>query len=369
MKRVSLLLLSIMFSLKPGYGAAETYVTSRIIGNANIVVDGDLRDWEWINALPMQIKNLVEYQKNTVQAAGDVFSSSFQCCIDKEKLYFSFSVNDPRRIFGRSSSASPFWDDFVELILYDCIADDYPETKIWISADSEGNTKLQGREPESISEQYPYIRSQWGIEAALAITENGYVCELSIPHASLSELIHWTEGAPLKANVRVYDDDSRGKRLYLDWAGSTSSAPEISGEFRFDELVASVFDADERSQGTVLEISVDLGEPDVLTDDKVLYLRNLESNMNIAMAFEKNKKYSWAIERHEDILKTSPPESVRIKSELSIARNSYFINDFARAETLCKKLLGYDADAKTHLDARMILLSIERTRNLDNLLK
>jgi hypothetical protein len=78
MKRVSLLLLSIMFSLNPGYSAAETYVTSRIIGNANIVVDGDLRDWEWINALPMHIRNLVEYQKNTVQAAGDDFSSSFQ---------------------------------------------------------------------------------------------------------------------------------------------------------------------------------------------------------------------------------------------------------------------------------------------------
>lgn len=369
MKRVSMLLLSVMFLLNPCYGEAGTYVTSRIIGDAKIVVDGDLRDWEWINVLPENIKNLVDYRENTVPRPDDGFFSSFQCCIDNEKLYWAFSVTDPSRVFGRSLSASPFWDDFVELILYDGISDDYPETKIWISADSEGRTKLQGREPESTSGQYPYLRSQWGIEAALTVTERGYVCELSIPYASLRELTHWTEGSPIKANARVYNDDSDGGRLFLDWAGSTPSSPNISGEIRFDELVASVFDDNLRSPEPFLEISIDLGEPDVLTDDKILYLKNLERNMNIAFAFEKNKKYTWAIERYEDILKTSPPESFRIKSELSIARNSYFINDFSRAETLCNKLLGSDADSKTHLDARMILLSIERTRNLDNLLK
>ena len=54
--------------------------------------------------------------------------------------------------------------------------------KIWISADLNGNTKIEGREPESTDDKYPFIRGKWGIKSFLSLTEYGYVAEEAIKH-------------------------------------------------------------------------------------------------------------------------------------------------------------------------------------------
>ena len=87
---------------------------------------------------------------------------------------------------------------------------------------------------------------------------------------------------------------------------------------------------------------------------------------DIIRDLEEAEQYGAAIELLERIINTSDNETVRLKARIEIARNCFYNNDFVRAESICRELLGRsDIDSKTALDAKMIILSIERSRSND----
>ena len=342
--------------------AAEAYNTVFIDGAARITIDGDLSDWEPFGVAPLAVDVLKAYQKQEPPVLNKELSGVFRCCADLNNVYAAFVVTDDRLVFGRARPGKPFWDDLVEIMVFnDSVRSENGElevAKIWVSATGDGLTKLEGREPPSGDRNFPYLRSELGIRGVLSLTGDGYVAELKIPRTVLEEWSMWGSDRSMKANVRVYDDDSEGEQNFLEWAENIGDSMSAFSEIVFSDVITVEEDAAASKDDGALEIV--LSEPDKAVNVDEYVVRQLESDMKIAGAFEKNRKYSWAAERFEKIVADCPLDDVRMKARLALARNYFFMNEFDKSQQVCEDILGSGPDKKTKLDADMIIMSIER---------
>ena len=77
-------------------------------------------------------------------------------------------------------------------------------------------------------------------------------------------------------------------------------------------------------------------------------------------AILKSKKYELALELQEEIIRLTYNSSEKQKARVEKARILFYKGDYFRSKLLAEKLINSDVDSKTHLDATMILKSIER---------
>ena len=91
--------------------------------------------------------------------------------------------------------------------------------------------------------------------------------------------------------------------------------------------------------------------PELLRDKQIIVL-DLDNTTNYQLAIEVLKK----------IIQTSSDNEIKLKAQMELARNYFFKGDYDQATQLCNDMLNSEIDSKTALNAKMILLSIDRKR-------
>jgi len=164
---IRILLLILMVLGTPWLSTAETINSVYIDGKAPIVIDGDLSDWGWLELTPVRIENLVwKYLPKPWEPQNENdFSASFECFRDDVNVYAAFMVTDDILVLGQERYGQCFRDDAVEIIIFgkqviSPVTGRADVARIFISAHSNGKTKVEGREPQSLVANYPALRKK-----------------------------------------------------------------------------------------------------------------------------------------------------------------------------------------------------------------
>ena len=369
-------ILVLLFAL-PVAAFPETINSVYVDGKAPIVIDGDLSDWGWLELTPVKIENLVRkyLPKPWEPKSENDFSASFECFRDDANIYAAFMVTDDTLVLGQERYGQCFRDDAVEIILFGKQAI-FPVTgradvaRLFISAHSNGKTKVEGREPQSLVMGYPALRKKWGINAALHKNEKGYNVEIAIPLATLREWAEWEIGQPLKLNIRAYDDDTfeEVNQTYLEWAENifewppnekyNRHAPDKNyNEVIFIDNVSSIKPMD-KSGTAVSNMEVVVTEPNQTGDSY-----DPSYQLSYGIALEKTGFYNEAIETFEKIVIDGNDNQIMQQAKLELAKSYFYIGNYTQAKLLAEEIINSNVNSKTELDARMILLSIESKNN------
>jgi hypothetical protein len=338
-----------------GIGTAfgDTFVTGRVAGAAPITIDGDFSDWNGLNVLPAVIVGINSVSQTGLPRDNTDLSAAFRCILDDKYLYIAVQVTDDVLVFGEEPVGTPFWDDCAEVMMYGPSTGLTP-LKIWVSRDKYGKVRLEGRESFE-KKSYPGIWDNQGVSAALRPGNGGYGVEVMIPR-SVPESIGWQDGQPLRMNVAVYDDDTGGRfESILQW---TDISVNASNEVSFAEVLSvPVTSLDSQSAVQEIELVIDSPDGDNENVDPMIQL-------DLALAFERVDMYTEAIAELKKAVGVSGIPETENKITLALARNYFFLSDYATAEKLCTDLLAVETDDGRLLDAHMILLSIEQNRTI-----
>lgn len=357
MRKISVLLL-LLLMMPVWVFAAETVNTVYVDGKAPIIIDGDLSDWNFLNITPIKLEQFNKQYSNPEKYEGESdLSASFICFSDENYVYVGVVVTDDILIFGEAPIGRPYWDDCIEILFFGSYTGQTPG-KIWVSSTKEGKTKLEGREP--IEEKtYPYLWEKQGVKARLKPIGVGYVVEAAIPHDVLS-LTGWNKGEPLGMNVGVYDDDDNNMMNSI--IGWTNISDKLFNEIAFSRVVKIpdiIAEQENKEIDEGQELEVVLGNP----DHREIY-EEPEVLLEMAKSFEKAGLYNEAIEELKKVIKCEGKGEIQNKAKLVLARNYFFISDYEHAVQVAEELINSDVNSKIALDAKMILLSIERKTKL-----
>ncbi|MBN1293027.1 MAG: hypothetical protein JXB48_14395 [Candidatus Latescibacteria bacterium] len=358
MKKAAIfLLLSLIFIIAQTGFAAELYDTVSTQSDAAVVIDGENTDWNWLNRDPAKIGTINIWSNQGRPRNDSDLSATFMCYKDTRNIYVTINVFDDRLVFGEAPFGKLYQDDAVEIIIG--MSQDNP-LKIWVSMDSQGKTKIEGREPKS-PQTYPFLQKTLGIKSVLATNNKGYTVEIAIP-VRVIESLGWNQTEALGMNIRVYDDDDSDQcESVLEWSGNPVNPYKVSlNQVNFHEIISQV-SSESGNQGEVTgnkqEIEIILGEPVQQNNPE-----NYENRLGLALVLEEEKKYSECISKLNDLISECKDIQLIQKCKLALGRNYFFLNDFGSARKICEELIDSDADSKIILDARMILVSIEQKK-------
>jgi hypothetical protein len=215
--RIPIILAIITFSIvsiKLSY-AVETFDVTKYPGKLDITIDGNLADWNSLNAAPSAITNVNpnRIKKSTFKSVdpqnADDLSASLRCVADEYNLYLGVEVKDDVLLLG----VGPYGDIAVDVLFY---WQDGMGMLLHVDADYQGNTLIEGFDfiteslnPHAQSQyeySYPFLMEALGIKAKILIGEKGYTLEEGIPFMAL-EAFGWNSTEKLGMTVRVFDDD------------------------------------------------------------------------------------------------------------------------------------------------------------------
>ncbi len=335
--------------------AAETFFAGYTDTDAPFVVDGDLGDWDEPDFIVAQEKN-EKYSASGKYAGTEDLTVEFSSFGDKSYLYFAVRVADDAMVFGEAPVGTPIHDDCVEVRLYEQVADDTP-MKIWVSAWKAGGVRLEGREfGKGVS--YPDLWQDKGVKAEIVIEDDVYTVEVAVP----VELIHslgYESTERVNANMLVCDDDDGDDvDTIIQWNADTDIAFNTISYSNFVAFPEIEDDTLSESSENTREVEVVLAAPDINAE-----VPDYDVQLGVARAFEKAKLYDQAVSELEKVIAESSTPEIKVRAKSDLARNLFIINDFTRAKSLCRELLDMELAPEVELNAKMVLLSIERKEN------
>jgi len=190
---------------------------------ASMTVDGDLTDWESLNAPVYKIDQFNTGLRSTIADDEVDLSAVLQCFADRHYLYVAVTVTDETLVFGESSFGKLYNDDCIQFYFdgdrRNVTAKIFDENdgQILVTLDDQGNTFIEGRTP-IVLQLVPYTWQAVGIRSSLRQNAKGYIVELAIPYRALG----WKgiqSGKTMGMNLRVFDDDDGGDfDSVLEWA-------------------------------------------------------------------------------------------------------------------------------------------------------
>jgi hypothetical protein len=218
---------------------AAPYPVKAMAGKAAVTVDGNLAEWAGLGAKVEPVRygdlsNRTRFRDGKSPEAKDL-SLDFQCCADRNFVYFAVKVTDDTLRFGYSQFEDISWDDGIEFQFFGDGKPDYTG-QISISAEKDGRLKLEGRDPVT-NEKYPYFWQAAGVNAALRARAGGYDVELAVPWSVL-RWSGWEKGRLTGVNLMAYDRDGeklsdQGMDGMVEWAASPD---ENYGLLKFDSI-------------------------------------------------------------------------------------------------------------------------------------
>ena len=220
-----------------GTEPCSTYVAKVINTSVSITIDGELSDWEGIDAPAETLRNVCisarEKGKKFKPPTGDKdLSASFRCFVHQDIFYIAVSVNDDVLVFGEEKFGDGHQDDSVEIYfdgdlavrqsqntaLYDHNSHrnnyeyDKNDGQIRLSMDRQNKVHLGG--VGLFGNQLMILPGLWeslGIVAAIQENATGYTAELKVPKgAFVSAPLQF--GVTVGFNVMINDDDNGGNR-------------------------------------------------------------------------------------------------------------------------------------------------------------
>jgi len=214
MKRLIAAIIIVCFTAPLTVYAFETYETVYVNGQAPIVIDGDLSDWEWVGVDKARISNYspLIFIEKTKPSPADL-SGWFSCFADDGNLYVAAYIIDDKVVTGNHEFGNGWMDDVVEICFDGDLKDvskptlDINDGQITVVAENGDLSYVAGRIPGLIA-QIPYYWEARGVRAGYSTTAEGYIAELLIP----LEILGHTSVArkQIGFNVRILDDDSDG---------------------------------------------------------------------------------------------------------------------------------------------------------------
>ena len=319
---------------------SDTFSSDYIQGRAAIIVDGIGNDWSVVegnHSLPYI--DQIHSKSGGMSGETDV-SATYATLMDDEYVYFFVGVHDDQIVFDESPVDIPIWDDCVEVLLG---GKDNP-SKFWITLQDE-KTSVIGRTVEMPDDLHVWEKD--GVKAGLSMTSVGYDIELAIPR----QLLPAPNTTVLEVNLRVYDDDDGGRFDTL-----IQSVDETESSFltlSYDRVLAGDSTPPDIQSGTA---QIVLSEPDATAETN-----DPEIALGVANIYEKANLYGEAIQEYKAVKAlTAGTSEFHQRAMLGVARNSFFSDNYTEAVNECNDILSVASDKRILLDARMILLTIQR---------
>jgi len=197
---------------------------------APIRIDGDLSDWEGLEAKIEPIGNVCTSAEKGFIPPSDIsdLSGNFRCIVDPEGFYIAVEVKDDKPVFGEEKFGATFNDDSVEIHFDgDLASKEYEEgvmdydandAQIRLSLDRDGRARLEGNAlfGDGLF-MFPGLWESLGIEGAIKKQPWGFTAEFKVP-----EIVFIT--APLEPGLEVGfqvmvndDDDGGGRDSKISW--------------------------------------------------------------------------------------------------------------------------------------------------------
>ena len=219
--------------LPMGAPAEEGYIyhIALLAGPAPIEVDGDLSDWEGLEAEVEPIGNVCSVG-NVSLATGEGerlsppdssdLSGSFRCIADPENFYVALEVRDDKLVFGEEKFTQTWNDDSVEIYFDGDLAPkeyaegridyDANDLQIRLSLGRDGRARLEGNAlfGEKLF-MFPGLWESLGMEGAIKERPWGYTAELKVPKI-VFVAVPLMLGVRVGFQVMVNDDDDGGRR-------------------------------------------------------------------------------------------------------------------------------------------------------------
>ena len=218
-----------------GTEPCSTYVAKVINTSVSITIDGELSDWEGIDA-PAETLRYVCISargkgKKFKPPTGDKdLSANFRCFVHQDTFYIAVSVNDDVLVFGEEKFGDGHQDDSVEIYFDGDLAvrkqknaDNYyrntnrsnydrNDAEIRFSKDRQGKVHLEGMGLFGDRLMvFPGLWESLGIVAAIQENATGYTAELKVPKGVfVSAPLQF--GVTVGFNVMINDDDNGGNR-------------------------------------------------------------------------------------------------------------------------------------------------------------
>ena len=208
---------------------AEDYVYKVVLskGPAPIRIDGDLSDWEGLEAEERAIGNICTSAGGrplSPPSDSSDLSGSFRCIADPENFYIAVEVKDDKLVFGEEGFRTAHDDDAIEVYFDGDLAPkekkvmgyavDYDENdaEIRFSKGKDGRVHLEGM--GLFGDRlfmFPGLWESLGIEAAIKERPWGYTAELKVPKI-VFVAVPLRPGVEVGFQVMVNDDDDGGDR-------------------------------------------------------------------------------------------------------------------------------------------------------------
>lgn len=179
---------------------------------AQVVIDGDLREWSGADVVRLDGKN---YVKLTTDRAGDAdLSAEFMWMWSSQGLYFAARVKDDQHV-NNASPGTLWMGDSLQIGL-DADADqagpDYD-----IDGDYEYGLALLGGKVESERTVIPQGANPANLQAAIKRQGDTTIYEIFFPAASISPLKLQSD-AVFFLSLLFNDDDGNGRKGYIEWS-------------------------------------------------------------------------------------------------------------------------------------------------------
>lgn len=212
--------------LFPYAAEAKEYVYEAVLlrGPAPIRIDGDLSDWEGLEAEERAIGNICMSAGRTLSPPSDSsdLSGSFRCLADPDNFYVAVKVRDDKLIFGEEKFRDVHKDDSVEIYFdgdlapkkYEKGVTDYDanDAEVRFSKGKDGKVHLEGMGLfGNRLFMFPGLWESLGIEAAIKEQPWGYTAELKVPKI-VFVAVPLRPGVKIGFQVMVNDDDDGGDR-------------------------------------------------------------------------------------------------------------------------------------------------------------
>lgn len=223
MLQAMILLVSLISGEVPARGG---YVYHAVLLDepAPIRIDGDLSDWEGLEAKIEPIGNVCTSAEKGFILPSDIsdLSGNFRCIVDPEGFYIAVEVKDDRLVFGEERFGATHNDDSIEIYFDGDLAPkeyeegvmdyDANDAQIRLSLDKDGGACLEGNAlfGDGLF-MFPGLWESLGIEGAIKEQAWGYTAELKIPKI-VFVAVPLRPGVEIGFQVMVNDDDDGGGR-------------------------------------------------------------------------------------------------------------------------------------------------------------